>query len=201
MTCNADVHGRPLAGALTMGGREFSTVAGAIPRRDPRRRRDRSPASIDAGTMALPVLRQRGRRCSPAAPATAASPGPHPDARGTPRPRRPLRRAPDIESASTPSAAKNGRSSTAASSATRSTPRWSRPSARDRRDAVQPRQPRHRSRRRPARHPRDADRPRPVPAGASPQHSNLPDLTAYRARWLDLTHQQTKHIRTGDQAT
>lgn len=28
MTCNADVHGTPLAGALTMGGREFSLVAG-----------------------------------------------------------------------------------------------------------------------------------------------------------------------------
>jgi sugar (pentulose or hexulose) kinase len=28
MTCNAEVHGTPLAGALTMGGREFSLVAG-----------------------------------------------------------------------------------------------------------------------------------------------------------------------------
>lgn len=28
MTCNADVHGHPVGGALTMGGREFSSIAG-----------------------------------------------------------------------------------------------------------------------------------------------------------------------------
>ena len=31
MTCNADVYGRPLAGALTMGGREFSKSPGNPP--------------------------------------------------------------------------------------------------------------------------------------------------------------------------
>jgi sugar (pentulose or hexulose) kinase len=53
MTCNADVHGRPLAGALTMGGREFSKVAGPSP--------DTTPTDatliarlIERGTMALP---------------------------------------------------------------------------------------------------------------------------------------------------
>jgi sugar (pentulose or hexulose) kinase len=53
MTCNADVHGRPLAGALTMGGREFSKVSGESPSATPA-----DPALvarlIDRGTMALP---------------------------------------------------------------------------------------------------------------------------------------------------
>jgi sugar (pentulose or hexulose) kinase len=53
MTCNADVHGRPLAGALTMGGREFSKVAGESPNATPA-----DPALvanlIERGTMALP---------------------------------------------------------------------------------------------------------------------------------------------------
>jgi sugar (pentulose or hexulose) kinase len=53
MTCNSDVYGRPLGGALTMGGREFAHVAGpngtAV---------DANPATIEKiirqGTMALP---------------------------------------------------------------------------------------------------------------------------------------------------
>jgi sugar (pentulose or hexulose) kinase len=53
MTCNADVHGRPLAGALTMGGREFSKVAGESLSAKPA-----DPATvarlIERGTMALP---------------------------------------------------------------------------------------------------------------------------------------------------
>ncbi len=53
MTCNADVYGSPLAGALTMGGREFSKVAGESPSATPA-----DPALvarlIDRGTMALP---------------------------------------------------------------------------------------------------------------------------------------------------
>lgn len=53
MTCNADVYGNPLAGALTMGGREFSKVAGESPSATPA-----DPATvarlIDRGTMALP---------------------------------------------------------------------------------------------------------------------------------------------------
>ncbi|OJG00142.1 carbohydrate kinase [Pararhizobium antarcticum] len=53
MTCNADVDGRPVGGALTMGGREFSLVAG--------QQAEGPPVSIetllrlvDRGTMALP---------------------------------------------------------------------------------------------------------------------------------------------------
>jgi len=53
MTCNADVYGNPLAGALTMGGREFSKVAGESPSEAPA-----DPALItrliEQGTMALP---------------------------------------------------------------------------------------------------------------------------------------------------
>ncbi|CAN7576212.1 FGGY family carbohydrate kinase [Pararhizobium sp. LjRoot255] len=53
MTCNSDVHGRPVGGALTMGGREFTHIAG----------RDADRPNADAalirqmiaqGTMALP---------------------------------------------------------------------------------------------------------------------------------------------------
>ncbi|OBZ92263.1 carbohydrate kinase [Pararhizobium polonicum] len=53
MSCNSDVHGRPVGGALTMGGREFSHIIG----------RDDAPLDTDAalisrmiaqGTMALP---------------------------------------------------------------------------------------------------------------------------------------------------
>lgn len=53
MTCNSDVDGRPVGGALTMGGREFSLVAG--PQSDSR------PVSaetienlVERGTLALP---------------------------------------------------------------------------------------------------------------------------------------------------
>ena len=53
MTCNADVHGRPLAGALTMGGREFSKVADPSPSATPA-----DPVLIarliERDTMALP---------------------------------------------------------------------------------------------------------------------------------------------------
>jgi sugar (pentulose or hexulose) kinase len=55
MTCNADMDGAPLGGVLTMGGREYSAVAGDQP--------DTAKASgltltrlIDQGTMALPTF-------------------------------------------------------------------------------------------------------------------------------------------------
>lgn len=53
MTCNADVRGRPLAGALTMGGREFSRVAGTEGAGE---RADAGLVArlVAAGTMALP---------------------------------------------------------------------------------------------------------------------------------------------------
>ncbi|HSK39485.1 MAG TPA: FGGY family carbohydrate kinase, partial [Arenibaculum sp.] len=53
MTCNADIMGNPLAGVLTMAGREFALVAGdsaAGPNADP----DELAWLVDAGTMALP---------------------------------------------------------------------------------------------------------------------------------------------------
>jgi sugar (pentulose or hexulose) kinase len=53
MTCNADVEGRPLAGALTMGGREFSRVAGE----------DGAAAVTDAATVAR--LIERGTMALP----------------------------------------------------------------------------------------------------------------------------------------
>ncbi len=53
MTCNADVTGRPLAGALAMGGREFEGVAG-----NPADPEPAAPSLVAAlvgrGTMALP---------------------------------------------------------------------------------------------------------------------------------------------------
>jgi sugar (pentulose or hexulose) kinase len=53
MTCNADVAGAPVGGALTMGGREYAAVAGAQPEGvtvDP----DVLARLIARGTMALP---------------------------------------------------------------------------------------------------------------------------------------------------
>lgn len=53
MTLNADVDGRPVGGALTMGGREFAAIAGAQPDgavADPAL----AAALIERGTMALP---------------------------------------------------------------------------------------------------------------------------------------------------
>ncbi|WP_181706124.1 FGGY-family carbohydrate kinase [Chthonobacter rhizosphaerae] len=53
MTLNSDVHGRPVGGALTMGGREFSHVAGPDP--SPRPAEAATIARlVDQGTMALP---------------------------------------------------------------------------------------------------------------------------------------------------
>ena len=49
---NADVLGRPLAGVLTMGGREFSILAGEAPDRPAEAAR--AAALVAAGTMALP---------------------------------------------------------------------------------------------------------------------------------------------------
>lgn len=53
MTCNSDVHGRPVGGALTMGGREFTHVAG---RDDAHFNADAALVGrmIGQGTMALP---------------------------------------------------------------------------------------------------------------------------------------------------
>ncbi len=54
-TCNADVAGNPLAGALTMGGREYAAVAGEQPaeaRADPAV----LARLIARGTMALPTF-------------------------------------------------------------------------------------------------------------------------------------------------
>ncbi|MDO9416763.1 FGGY-family carbohydrate kinase [Pararhizobium sp.] len=59
MTCNSDVQGRPVGGALTMGGREFSHVAGDQPD-------DRAVSVetllrlIDRGTLALPSFGDDG---------------------------------------------------------------------------------------------------------------------------------------------
>ncbi|WP_075215172.1 FGGY family carbohydrate kinase [Mongoliimonas terrestris] len=47
MTLNSDVHGRPVGGALTMGGREFTHVAGPDP----------APAPVAAATLARIVER------------------------------------------------------------------------------------------------------------------------------------------------
>lgn len=54
-TCNADVAGNPLAGALTMGGREYAAVAGDQP---PDARADPAVLArlIAQGTMALPTF-------------------------------------------------------------------------------------------------------------------------------------------------
>ncbi len=54
-TCNADVAGNPIAGALTMGGREYSAVAGDQPTEA---RADPATLSrlIARGTMALPTF-------------------------------------------------------------------------------------------------------------------------------------------------
>jgi sugar (pentulose or hexulose) kinase len=53
MTCNADPDGAPVAGALTMGGREFSAVArGAEGQADP----GLIAALVARGTMALPTF-------------------------------------------------------------------------------------------------------------------------------------------------
>ena len=52
-TCNADVHGAPVPGMLTMGGREFAAVAdGAAGPAD----RACLARLVDAGTMALPFF-------------------------------------------------------------------------------------------------------------------------------------------------
>jgi sugar (pentulose or hexulose) kinase len=55
MTCNADPAGRPLAGVLTMGGREFSVIAGEQP---PGARTDAAlvAALVRRGTLALPFF-------------------------------------------------------------------------------------------------------------------------------------------------
>eukprot|EP01037_Dinobryon_pediforme_P011899 gene11899-11991_t len=55
MTCNSDVSGAPLGGALTMGGREFALVAGA---QDGNSAADAEVVSrlISRGTMALPAF-------------------------------------------------------------------------------------------------------------------------------------------------
>jgi sugar (pentulose or hexulose) kinase len=50
--CNSDVYGRPLAGALAMGGREFATIAGGSA--DQRADARLVAALVAAGTMALP---------------------------------------------------------------------------------------------------------------------------------------------------
>lgn len=80
MTCNSDLDGRPLGGCLTMGGREFSSVAG-----EQAEGATADPALVsglvEAGRMALPSFNEddglfpgsgaRGRY-EGAAPATAA---------------------------------------------------------------------------------------------------------------------------------
>jgi sugar (pentulose or hexulose) kinase len=55
--CNADVLGRPLAGVLTMGGREFTILLGDVPEgaADPRR----IAGLVEAGTMALPSFAEQ----------------------------------------------------------------------------------------------------------------------------------------------
>lgn len=55
MTLNADMEGRPLAGALTMGGREYSAVAGEQPP-GALAAPDRIAQAIARGTMALPTF-------------------------------------------------------------------------------------------------------------------------------------------------
>jgi sugar (pentulose or hexulose) kinase len=55
MTCTADPAGRPLAGALTMGGREFSLIAGAQPAA-PRSDAALVAAMVRRGTLALPFF-------------------------------------------------------------------------------------------------------------------------------------------------
>ena len=53
MTCNSDVHGEPLGGVLTMGGREFTQVAGPdAPQGDIEL--DAAIRLVTQGTMALP---------------------------------------------------------------------------------------------------------------------------------------------------
>lgn len=54
-TCNADVHGNPLAGALTMGGREYAAVAGDQPA-DARTDPAVLARLVARGTMALPTF-------------------------------------------------------------------------------------------------------------------------------------------------
>lgn len=77
MTCNAGVDGRPLAGALTMGGREFSAVAGPSPGDGPARAdADAVRRLVGAGCSALPSFgdddglfpgsARRGRMVGPA---------------------------------------------------------------------------------------------------------------------------------------
>lgn len=55
MTCNADMTGAPLGGALTMGGREYQAIAGDAP---PDARADHATLArlIAQGTMALPTF-------------------------------------------------------------------------------------------------------------------------------------------------
>jgi sugar (pentulose or hexulose) kinase len=55
MTLNADMEGRPLAGALTMGGREYAAVAGDQPA-DARADPGVIAALVARGTMALPTF-------------------------------------------------------------------------------------------------------------------------------------------------
>ena len=76
MTCNSDVHGRPLGGALTMGGREFSHVAGDQPQGALA-----EAAVVDRlvarGTMALPAFGADGGQ-SPGAAGHGVITGPMP---------------------------------------------------------------------------------------------------------------------------
>lgn len=55
MTCNADMEGAPLGGVLTMGGREYSAVAGSQPE-NARAATDVLSRLIAQGTMALPTF-------------------------------------------------------------------------------------------------------------------------------------------------
>ncbi len=55
MTCNADMEGAPLGGVLTMGGREYSAVAGEQPE-TARAATDALSRLIAQGTMALPTF-------------------------------------------------------------------------------------------------------------------------------------------------
>jgi sugar (pentulose or hexulose) kinase len=55
MTCNADPAGHPLAGALTMGGREFALIAGAQPN-GARTDAETVKALVARGTYALPFF-------------------------------------------------------------------------------------------------------------------------------------------------
>jgi len=55
MTCNADMEGAPLGGVLTMGGREYSAVAGTQPE-NARAATGVLSRLIAQGTMALPTF-------------------------------------------------------------------------------------------------------------------------------------------------